>query len=76
MTGWERMTSRCLGFLGEEVQNQKQQASNCGAKFSLLPRQMDLRYLNSIYYKFEMFEMFDCIKIFSVVTIYHNPKLF
>lgn len=71
MTGWERMTSRCPGFLGEEVQNQKQQASNCGAKFSLLPRQMDLRYLNSIYYKFEMF---DCIKIFSVVT--HNPKLF
>lgn len=45
MTGWERMTSRCQGFLGEEVQNQKRQASNCGAKFSLLPRQMDLRYL-------------------------------
>lgn len=44
------MTSRSQDFLGEEVQNQKQQASSCGVKFSLLQRVMEPRYLNYLFF--------------------------
>lgn len=35
-TGWVQMMSHCLDSLGGGVQNPRQQASSCGAKFSLL----------------------------------------
>lgn len=49
------MTSHSQDFLGEEVQNQKPQASSCGVKFSLLQRVMELRYLNYFFFVIYIF---------------------
>lgn len=49
-TGWDRMMSHLLDFLGEGAQNQRQQASSCGAKFSPSGRAMEQRYLHTFVY--------------------------
>lgn len=43
--GLVRMMSRWLDFLGEGVQNQRQQASSCGVRFSPSRRMMGQRYV-------------------------------
>lgn len=48
-TGSGRKMSLWLDFLGEGAQNQKQQASSCGVKFSFSKRTMEQRYSHIVF---------------------------